>query len=343
MLVQGMVFRNGSAVLYPPAFGWGEPRELAGRGDYEVRVTSFSGQVLYSVKFGRRGGDSAFTFILPFKSGAAKIVIVNEEGDVIAKLSKTAHSPAVKINSIKITDEDFIDIEWEAEDVDGDDMTYDLLYKCGEGFWIPVASGVSENSYRINASMLPGGSACSVMVIASDGFNVGSDISKSFRVLSKPPTAIILTELSSYLDSEEIILKGLAYDLEDGILGSSNIKWFSSKDGYLGNGSSIRVKLSPGSHVIIMKAVDSSGAVGETSVEIKVMRSGATTSTTNIIDRLKEYLVIIIDKLKGYLVPIIIVIAAVAVLAGAVAAIRRRRRTPKPSPARYQNFPLSYF
>jgi len=354
MLVQGMVFRNGSAVLYPPAFGWGEPRELAGRGDYEVRVTSLSGQVLYSVKFGKIGGDSAFTFILPFKSGAAKIVIVNEEGDVIAKLSKTTHSPAVKINSIKITDEGFIDIEWKAEDVDGDDMTYDLLYKCDEGFWIPVASGVSENSYRINASMLPGGDACSVMAIASDGFNVGSDISKSFKVQSKPPTAIILTELSSYLDSEEIILKGFAYDLEDGVLGSSNIKWFSDKDGYLGNGSSIRAKLSPGSHVIIMKAVDSSGAVGETSVKIKVMRSEATTSTTFIttrettgamtseaqitsiiIDKLKGYLVIIIDKLKEYLVPIIIGIVAVAVMAGAVAAIRRGRRTPQPSPARY--------
>ena len=63
--------------------------------------------------------------------------------------------------------------------------------------------------------------------------------------------------------------------MEDGVLSGSSLVWNSSVDGLLGNGNSISVQLSPGTHTISLTATDSDGATGIKGINIIVVASGA--------------------------------------------------------------------
>lgn len=65
-------------------------------------------------------------------------------------------------------------------------------------------------------------------------------------------------------------LQGYAYDLEDGALAETALRWSSSRDGDLGTGSQVLVSLSPGEHLITFTATDSDGNAATATVRVYV-------------------------------------------------------------------------
>jgi hypothetical protein len=82
-----------------------------------------------------------------------------------------------------------------------------------------------------------------------------------FTVGRKGPQAFILAPEggATIPVGQPLWLQGYAYDLEDGTLPDTALRWSSSRDGDLGTGSQVLASLSPGEHVLTFTATDSDG------------------------------------------------------------------------------------
>jgi hypothetical protein len=270
LVISGTVFENGTALMDSPMPGWGVPYENGNQGDYQLQLVTSSGEVRYSLRFGEAGELTPFAFTVPFKTGTAKVVLMDRNGNVINEAKRSAHSPLVQLSPLNEMQRNMIDIRWTTEDADGDPLTYSLLYSWNGQLWTTIAAGILETRFQLDASALPGGENCTIMIIASDGFNAGYAVSKPFSVESKPPRVTILTQVTSYQEGEIIYLEGMAYDLEDGFLDSGSLRWYSSRDEFLGNGTGLEVTLSPGEHEVTLEVVDSSGATEKDTIVVTV-------------------------------------------------------------------------
>lgn len=69
-------------------------------------------------------------------------------------------------------------------------------------------------------------------------------------------------------------LAGEAYDLEDGLLPDSALKWSSDLQGDLGAGAQLAVSLKPGVHTLTLSVQDSDGQSGANTVQVTVLARG---------------------------------------------------------------------
>ena len=82
-------------------------------------------------------------------------------------------------------------VRWQASDVDGDNLTYFVLYRTDAGMsWQNVASDIKDTEIPVNMAALPGTTAGLFRIIATDGVNTGiSDSNSTFNVPSSSVTA----------------------------------------------------------------------------------------------------------------------------------------------------------
>jgi uncharacterized delta-60 repeat protein len=103
------------------------------------------------------------------------------------------------------------------------------------------------------------------IITASIQDNAGSIASATVSVTIKytPPVSIIIQPVANqtlnYHDTLTFI--GHATDLQDGALHGSNLRWYSTLNGFLGLGDTLKIaSLTFGAHTISLKAIDSNGA-----------------------------------------------------------------------------------
>ncbi len=92
--------------------------------------------------------------------------------------------------------------------------------------------------------------------------NTGADESDApFTVGRKGPQVFILApeENGTVPPGTPLFLRGYAYDLEDGTLDGAALRWSSDRDGDLGTGSLVLVRLSAGPHRLTLSATDGDG------------------------------------------------------------------------------------
>jgi len=86
-----------------------------------------------------------------------------------------------------------------------------------------------------------------------------------------PPVATIIEPIDGedYLPAHvRTIFTGMATDREDGDIADADLQWTSSLDGNLGTGSYLESNLSPGTHNIILTAMDSAGIAGADTITV---------------------------------------------------------------------------
>jgi hypothetical protein len=155
-------------------------------------------------------------------------------------------------------------ISWSGEDPDGDQLLFSLQYsKDGGANWIPITESLNETSYNWDTSRLESTDQCLVKVVATDGVNMGEDISDSaFTVDPDPPVITVFSPQAQiyYSDSVPLSLK------IDEDLSLSSI-WYS-----LDNQSSVTIEetcfidVPDGAHQIMFYANDTTGNVGFSNV-----------------------------------------------------------------------------
>ncbi len=78
---------------------------------------------------------------------------------------------------------------WNANDIDGDKLTYSLLYsRDGGKSWLPLGVDIGERQFPVNLQDLPGSNQALFRVIATDGVLTGMAQSNvTLHVPDKPP------------------------------------------------------------------------------------------------------------------------------------------------------------
>ena len=203
--------------------------------------------------------------MLPYPPGVARIVL-KKGATELAVRSVSAHAPVVDVLSPNGGEtwaaSGTYTITWTASDLDGDPLTYSVLYSPDGNNWVPVGTAITTTQLAVNAAELAGGTAARVRVLATDGVNTSSDESDAaFTVGRKGPSAFILAPEGEvrFMPGTPLWLQGYGYDLEDGTLEGAALRWRSDRDGDLGTGSQALVTLSPGRHVITLAATDKDG------------------------------------------------------------------------------------
>jgi len=201
--------------------------------------------------------------------------------ETLAALDRSENPPEVHLlepnGGEEFEPEGELHVAWDAGDPDGDDLTFSVLYSPNGGeTWEVLATGMSGHELNHPLETLAGSENALVEVQASDGFHEASDRSNGpFFVSPKPPLgAVILApepdDNLTLLQGRPVLLRGAAYDLEDGLLEGEHLQWHSDRDGYLGIGTALTVTLSVGEHTLILEAFDRQGrnAVAEKVVEV---------------------------------------------------------------------------
>jgi hypothetical protein len=228
---------------------------------------------------------SPFLVTFPAPTGTvARIELLNNE-QLLDSLDIGPGQPTVQILA-PTTDEtvnNTLTIRWQGNDPDtGDVLHYNLHYSPDDGVtWLPLATdfpgvpGDEAEEFTLNVpEALPGsnGKHALVRVTASDGYHTASAVAGPFTVSQRPPQPAILSPSagSSLPAGETALLRGLAYDAEDGLLADEALRW--TVDGAESDsGADVVVAgLRPGDHPITLRATDSDGQQGEAQATLPI-------------------------------------------------------------------------
>lgn len=166
-----------------------------------------------------------------------------------------------------------VNVAWTATDPDGDALAVTVYYSADNGTsWTPVAYSNGSGSVGLPVVTLAGAAQARVRVEASDGFHVGSADSGAFSVAAQAPSAWIGApdNQATYLEWERVPLSGGASDNADLEVPDTGLSWTSDRDGLLGAGGDIAPRLSVGTHVITLTAVNSAGLVDTAQITVIV-------------------------------------------------------------------------
>jgi hypothetical protein len=211
-----------------------------------------------------------FQGTMRFPSGTAKFRIVT--GDTVLS-ERTVNPDPPEVGNVTPTSagvnlSGIHNITWSYNDVHGSGLTYEVAYNPditnAASNWDVLASGLTQNKWKEDFDLLPGGTNAQIRVTATDGVNATAAFSQIFSVPPKPPEITInpLKWGHDYETGDEVLLSAEAYDLQDEELPDDNIVWSSNINGVLGKGAILVVaNLAPGRHVITATATDRLGMV----------------------------------------------------------------------------------
>jgi len=274
------IFRLNATAIIPPSQGL----PLVDYREFTIELQNSSGGLLSSDSFVLYFGPddheipdiAFFNFMIPHNPNTDSIVLKNDS-IIFDIVNVSANVPMVSIvspNGGEIWSETQI-IEWTATDLDGDSLTYMVLYSTNNGTtWMPLAVDHTNTELSVNTGFIPGSETALIRVLATDGVNTGEDRSDTtFSVTKKSPTAVIITPDDNQVSTvgQTVFLIGLGIDLEDESLDDNALEWTSSLDGSLGFGKSINTQsLSEGVHTITLTVVDSDDNIGTDSITLFV-------------------------------------------------------------------------
>ena len=263
-------------------------------GDYSLELHDSSGNTLRSISFETFGSFSEvidgktkttehFAFWINDPPGYDSIA-VTKSGQTLTTIQVSTNSPTISITKPvagqQVTNNS-IEIAWTANDPDGDDLTYAVMYSTDGGeTYRPIAIGYDKTSLNLNLASIPGSSEARFIVSVSDGINSTFASSPIVSTPQHAPEIEIVAPTSGAVvtGGQSFILSAEGYDLEDGNLPRSAFTWTSSLSGYLGTGDHILLsatELATGTHQIAVTATDSSGSSVTAFTRVTISRTNS--------------------------------------------------------------------
>jgi hypothetical protein len=192
LFVSGFVFRNGTVRLnpwyrIPEAF---PDIQLGSSGNYTLLFLDQAGQPLgqagFNMSFYYRAtelNETGFFLKVPFPPGTANVQLIHN-ATVLASRNVSSNSPNVIVvypnGGETFTVNQNITIRWEGGDLDGDPLTYTILYSFDNGStWLPIATNLEATSVNWTTPNDTPTDLYLIKVVATDGVNTAEDISDS--------------------------------------------------------------------------------------------------------------------------------------------------------------------
>lgn len=211
-----------------------------------------------------------------------KLALVDaHSGVVLVETTKSAHAPelALAAPAAGTPASGVVTLAWHATDADGDALKYYVRYSPDGARVVPLQTQLTVNSIQVDFGQLPQFSAGGWLeVLASDGLATTSVRTSGLAVgggdgTSNAPFVYITTpdDNMTYPRGANVILHGNAWDLEDQMLSGGSVTWSSNLDGQIAVGRLTRTAaLSVGTHVITLRAQDSSGTFATDTTTITI-------------------------------------------------------------------------
>lgn len=250
--------------------------ELLDENDNVLESLRFHSQEIFG-EAGASPQSGPFSLRVPRPDGLRNIVFRStESNEVLGSIPVSEHSPTVSIQAP--TGGESVDgtftVEWEGNHPEDVPLFYNLMYSHdGENFQV-LKTMMTDSSFELDTSKIPGGPNAVLRLVVSDGVNTASVDSPEFSVATKAPeTTIVFPSYNAIISVGDVAaFEGEGYDLEDGELFGNNLEWSSSIDGFLGVGEIFgTTELSEGKHTITLTATDIDGNVGSDSISLTVV------------------------------------------------------------------------
>lgn len=197
-------------------------------------------------------------------------------GNVITEIARSANPPSLVLG-IPLVDEvnHTLSLAWDGSDADNDPLLFTVQFSPDNGStWQTLAVHDPGLSFATALALLPGGDACRIRVIATDGLNTTMAVSDAF-VLAKHAPFITVAGL---VDGQHLAygtaasVRAFAYDAEDGSIDRRTLHWslegvdHRSADG----GVFSLAHLAPGAHSLVISTTDSDGNPGTRTLSFEV-------------------------------------------------------------------------
>jgi nitrous oxidase accessory protein NosD len=137
----------------------------------------------------------SIAFTIPYSNATKQVQVRDQLGNVVASRTVSDNQPSVHVtspNGGEILKSDEMQISWEASDLDGDLLTYNLLVSCdGGSTWDPVATDLNQTTHNLILTGFSGGDRYLVSVVASDGVNTAEDVSDGFFTIASFTASLV--------------------------------------------------------------------------------------------------------------------------------------------------------
>lgn len=135
-------------------------------------------------------------------------------------------------------------LSWASKDVPERPYKYYVRYSGDGKNWHRPAVNLKTDGFRLDLSDMPGGEACVISVIASNGYNAAVASMKPFSLRRRPAKALL-----SGLEGPILFAQG--FTLEYGPISPGHIRWMMNGTDVIGTTGSFDVRrLGPGIHKI---------------------------------------------------------------------------------------------
>ena len=291
VVLTGLLHGDGSAEIADSFLAPAGVQQTPPMGDEYYLVFLQDSQVLSSEPFipavghvhheGNQVGDTTmFSLVRPMPAGTNRIEIRREE-DFLTSIAPGDAAPDITVISPNggqsYGQNETVLIEWQAADPDNDPLQYAIFYSSDNGdTYTVVTTGLTETQYQWDTAWAAGSDQAMIRIMATDGLHTGSDDSDApFNIAGHAPMAAIVSpdDGAVFSQFDLIVLRGLALDLEEGLLNDETLVWQSDRDGSLGHGERLELTgLSLGMHTITLQATDGEGHMVSDQVIIEVQR-----------------------------------------------------------------------
>lgn len=246
-------------------------------GDWALAAVDAEGKAVSTLAFQPIADDqfpgTPIVVTLPAADPSAVTAVqLSHQGAVVARLARSAASPTVTLDPMPDLSAPDPVLRWQADDADGDALTYDVFYSTDGGHrWQMLALSTADTALPLDPSTLSGGNA-QFRVVANDGFNTGSAASAPTAIPERGPSARITTPWGdTFAWDEPVVLMGSGYDPEDGLVPDAALQWTTDEGRELGTGGQLTVRdLAPGDHRITLTVRDTAGQTGRTETTVTI-------------------------------------------------------------------------
>ena len=221
--------------------------------------------------------------LIPLPDGVEGLRLTHETDGIVESATRPEDSPEVELILPASGDimDDFLIVDWEASHPGGEILQALIQYSTDNGEnWTTLAVNAPNEPYLLEAGLLPGSlGEARIRVTVNDGFNSTEAVSEPFTVTPREPVATIHRpeDGTTFAPGEAILVRGDAYDPEDGPLLGESLVWELSGTGEVGTGSMVLLEdLPAGIYELTLTGTDSDGMTSSDAITFSVAPRQAT-------------------------------------------------------------------
>jgi hypothetical protein len=207
---------------------------------------------------------------IPFHREAAAFVVSDGDRE-LACIDRRARGPSIGEVMLDRGGDRWT-LRWHSAHADGIELLHGVAVTYDDGErWQGLVIGLKGLAFRFESGALAGGERCRLRVYVTDGFNTAYGDTESFALPLKPPLMVLLQpEDGASVRARDItLLQVEAISPRFGSLDGEAIRWESDRQGAMGTGRELRVKLQKGDHRITVTAQTGPDSVSQAQLRVR--------------------------------------------------------------------------